>query len=177
MDFGLFVEFPYASGLSDQDAFAQSFALVDEAENLGVDSVWLPEYHFSPVSVLSSPMTVAAAIAARTQRVRIGMGVICLPLGNPLRFAEEGATLDHISQGRLDFGIGRGTFPDHHDAFNSPFTESRGRFEEYLEVIIKAWTMREFSFEGEHYQCDTLSVTPKPFQKPHPPRQHRGHFG
>ena len=169
MEFGLFVEFPYAGGLSDQEAFAQSFALVDEAENLGVDAVWLPEYHFSPVSVLSSPIAVAAAIAARTQKVRIGMGVLCLPLGNPLRFAEDGATLDHISQGRLDFGIGRGTFPDHHDAFNSPYLESRGRFEEYLEVIIKAWTMDEFSFDGEHYHCDTLRVTPKPFQKPHPP--------
>ena len=106
MDFGLFVEFPYAAGLSDQENFAQSFALVDEAESLGVDSVWLPEYHFSPISVLSSPITVAAAIAARTQRVRIGMGVLLLPLGNPLRFAEDGATLDHISRGRLDFGIG-----------------------------------------------------------------------
>ncbi len=169
MDFGLFVEFPYAGGLSDQEAFARSFALVDEAEKLGVDSVWLPEYHFSPVSVLSSPMTVAAAIASRTQRVRIGMGVICLPLGNPLRFAEDAATLDHISQGRLDFGVGRGTFPDHHDAFNSPYPESRGRFEEYLEIILKAWTKGEFSFEGEHYNCHTLSVTPKPFQKPHPP--------
>ena len=77
--------------------------------------------------------------------------------------------MDHISQGRLDFGIGRGTFPDHHDAFNSPFPESRGRFEEYLEVITKAWTTDEFSFEGEHYHCETLNVTPKPFQKPHPP--------
>ena len=168
MDFGLFVEFPY-QGMSDQEAFAQSFALVDEAESLGVDSVWLPEYHFSPVSVLASPMTVAAAIAARTRRMRIGMGVLLLPLGNPLRFAEEGATLDQISQGRLDFGIGRGTFPDHHDAFNSPYPESRGRFEEYLEVIIKAWTKDEFSFEGEHYRCEALNVTPKPFQKPHPP--------
>ena len=64
MEFGLFVEFPYAGGLSDQEAFAQAFSLVDEAENLGADAVWLPEYHFSPVSVLSSPMTVAAAIHA-----------------------------------------------------------------------------------------------------------------
>ena len=169
MDFGLFVEFPYAGGLSDQEAFAQSFALVDEAESLGVDSVWLPEYHFSPVSVLSSPITVAAAIAARTQRVRIGMGVICLPLGTRCDLprtgrlwtisVKAGSTL--ASAGALSLTTTMPSIPH--------FRESRGRFEEYLEVIIKSWTLDEFSFEGEHYQCDTLRVTPKPFQKPHPP--------
>ena len=95
--------------------------------------------------------------------------MLLLPLNNPIRIAEETATLDHISQGRLELGIGRGTFPDHHDAFNSPFAESRGRFEEYLEIILKAWTTEEFSFEGEHYQCHNLKVRPKPFQNPHPP--------
>ena len=112
---------------------------------------------------------VATAIAGRTERIRIGLGVLLLPLGNPLRIAEEIATLDHISQGRLDFGIGRGTFPDHHDAFLSPYPESRGRFEEYLEIILKAWTTEQFSFEGEHYRCYDIAVRPKPYQKPHPP--------
>jgi alkanesulfonate monooxygenase SsuD/methylene tetrahydromethanopterin reductase-like flavin-dependent oxidoreductase (luciferase family) len=95
--------------------------------------------------------------------------VLLLPLGNPIRIAEEIATLDHISQGRLDLGIGRGTFPEHHDAFLSPYPESRGRFEEYLEIILKAWSTEQFSFEGEHYQCYDLAVRPKPYQKPHPP--------
>ena len=169
MEFGLFLEFPAQGGATDQEAFQQGFALVDEAERMGVDSVWLAEYHFSPFSVLSSPMTLATAIAARTKSIRIGFGVLLLPLSNPVRVAEEAATLDHISQGRLEFGIGRGTFPDHHDAFNSPYPESRGRFEEYLEIILKAWTTEQFSFEGEHYQCRDLCVRPKPFQSPHPP--------
>ena len=112
---------------------------------------------------------VATAIASRTERIRIGPGVLLLPLGNPVRIAEEIATLDHICQGRLDFGIGRGTFPEHHDAFLSPYPESRGRFEEYLEIILKAWTTEQFSFEGEHYRCHDLAVRPKPYQKPHPP--------
>ena len=112
---------------------------------------------------------VATAIASRTERIRIGLGVLLLPLGNPVRIAEEIATLDHICQGRLDFGIGRGTFPEHHDAFLSPYPESRGRFEEYLEIILKAWTTEQFSFEGEHYRCHDLAVRPKPYQKPHPP--------
>ena len=93
----------------------------------------------------------ATAVAARTKKIRIGFGVYLLPLANPLKVAEEVATLDHISNGRVEFGVGRGTFPEHHDAFNSPFPESRGRF------------------EGDHYQCQGIRVKPKPVQSPHPP--------
>ena len=169
MDFGLFVEFPCRDGMTEREAFAECFALVDEAEARGVDSVWLAEYHFAPISVLSSPITIASAIAARTQRIRIGLAVVLLPLGHPIRLAEDIATLDHISQGRVEFGVGRGTFPNTHDGFNSPFAESRERFDEYLEIILKAWTMERFSFAGKHYQCKDLCVRPKPVQTPYPP--------
>jgi len=169
MDVGLFVEFPCRDGMSEQEAFAECFTLVDEAEASRVDSVWLAEYHFAPISVLSSPLMVASAIAARTQRIRIGLAVALLPLGHPIHLAEDVATLDHISQGRVEFGVGRGTFPDTHDGFNSPFDESRERFDEYLEVILKAWTMERFSFSGKHYRCEDLYVRPKPVQTPHPP--------
>ena len=169
MHTGLFLEFPALDDVTDQQAFQNGFQMAEEAERLGAESVWLAEYHFIPFSVLSSPVMVATAIAGRTERIRIGLGVLLLPLGNPIRIAEEIATLDHICQGRLDFGVGRGTFPEHHDAFLSPYPESRGRFEEYLEIILKAWTTEQFSFEGEHYQCYDLAVRPKPYQKPHPP--------
>ena len=169
MHTGLFLEFPALEDVTDQQAFQQGFRVAEEAERLGVESVWLAEYHFIPFSVLSAPVMVATAIASRTERIRIGLGVLLLPLGNPVRIAEEIATLDHICQGRLDFGIGRGTFPEHHDAFLSPYPESRGRFEEYLEIILKAWTTEQFSFEGEHYRCYDLAVRPKPYQKPYPP--------
>jgi alkanesulfonate monooxygenase SsuD/methylene tetrahydromethanopterin reductase-like flavin-dependent oxidoreductase (luciferase family) len=114
-------------------------------------------------------MTTASAIAARTQRIRIGLGVQCLPLGHPVRMAEEAATVDLISGGRLEFGVGRGTFPNVHEGYNVPFAQSRGRFEEFLEVILKAWTTEQFSFDGEYYRCQDLVVEPKPWQKPHPP--------
>lgn len=169
MDTGLFLEFPALDEVTDQQAFQDGFWMAEEAERMGVDSVWLAEYHFIPFSVLSSPVMIATAIASRTQRIRVGLGVLLLPLGNPIRIAEEIATLDHISRGRLDLGIGRGTFPEHHDAFLSPYPESRGRFEEYLEIILKAWSTEQFSFEGEHYRCYDLSVRPKPYQQPHPP--------
>ena len=169
METGLFLEFPALDDTTDQQAFQDGFRMAEEAERMGMDSVWLAEYHFIPFSVLSSPVMIATAIASRTTHLRIGLGVLLLPLGNPIRIAEEIATLDHISQGRLDLGIGRGTFPEHHDAFLSPYPESRGRFEEYLEIILKAWTTEQFSFEGEHYRCYDLSVRPKPYQQPHPP--------
>jgi alkanesulfonate monooxygenase SsuD/methylene tetrahydromethanopterin reductase-like flavin-dependent oxidoreductase (luciferase family) len=127
MDVGLFVEFPCRDGMSEQEAFTECFTLVDAAEASGVDSVWLAEYHFAPISVLSSPLMVASAIAARTRRIRIGLAVTLLPLYHPIHVAEDVATLDHISQGRVEFGVGRGTFPDTHDGFNSPFAESRER--------------------------------------------------
>ena len=99
MDFGLFVEFPSREGMSDRESFAECFALVDAAEALGVNSVWLAEYHFSPISVLSSPITIASAIAARTQRIRIGLAVVLLPLAHPIHIAEDIATVDHVSRG------------------------------------------------------------------------------
>ena len=169
MEFGIFLEFPVREGGTYKEAFDESFQLVDEAEKLGVDSVWLAEYHFSPGRVMSSPITVLSHVAARTERIRLGTAVILLPLANPVRVAEEIATLDQVSGGRVNFGIGRGTFPNVHEGFGSPFAESRGRFEESLEIILKAWTNETFSFDGEYYHLKDLEVTPKPYQKPHPP--------
>ena len=169
MELGLFLEFPVREGSSENEAFKESFALVDQAEELGVHSVWLAEYHFNPGRVLSSPITISSAIAARTQNIRLGTAVLLLPLANPVRVAEEIATLDQISDGRVEFGVGRGTFPNVHEGFGVPFEESRGRFEEGIEIILKAWTTESFSFEGEHFNIPELSVNPKPFQTPHPP--------
>src|SRR5882672_2251804 len=105
MESGVFIEFPTPAGMTDREAFAECFALVDAAEALGVNSVWLAEYHFSPISVLSSPITIASAIAARTQRTRIGLAVVLLPLAHPIHIAEDIATLDHISQGRVEIVV------------------------------------------------------------------------
>lgn len=169
MEFGVFLEFPVLEGKTEKDAFDDSMKLVDLAESLGVGSMWLAEYHFSPGRVMASPITISAAAATRTKNIRLGTGVILLPLAHPVRVAEEIATLDLISGGRVEFGVGRGTFPNVHEGFGSPFAESRGRFEESLEIITKAWTNETFSFHGEYYHLDDLTVTPKPLQDPHPP--------
>ncbi len=169
MEFGLFLEFPRPIEGDHHDAFTQSFRLVQEAEDLGVASVWLAEYHFNMERVLASPVMIATAIAAKTHTMRIGTAVYCLPLGHPIRVAEEMATLDHISDGRVELGVGRGTFPNVHEGFNVTFEESRSRFDEFLEIVKTAWTEESFSFHGEHYSCDDLTVTPRPYQQPHPP--------
>ena len=170
MDFGLFIEFAIHDDFTHAQAFQEAFALVDAAEAMGVESLWLAEYHFQPDrSVLSSPVTVGSAIAARTQNIKIGLAVYVLPLSNPIRIAEEVATLDHISGGRLDFGIGRSAFPRVYIGYGMAYEESRDRFSECLDVILKAWTMDRFSFQGEYYSFEDVCVIPKPLQKPLPP--------
>ena len=170
MDVGLFLHFNQRPGTSQAQAFEGCFAEAELAEEVGLDSLWLAEVHFAPdVSVLAAPVTIASAIAARTKRIRIGTSVLVLPLGNPLRIAEEVATLDHISQGRFNFGVGRSGMPKHYDGYNIPYTESLGRFRESLEVILKAWTQERFSYDGEFYSYHDVCVVPKPYQKPHPP--------
>jgi alkanesulfonate monooxygenase SsuD/methylene tetrahydromethanopterin reductase-like flavin-dependent oxidoreductase (luciferase family) len=114
-------------------------------------------------------MTIASAIAARTQRLKVGMAVQVLPLCHPLRIAEEAATVDQISQGRLIFGVGRSGFPRTYEAYGVPYAESRDRFTETLEIIQRAWTEATFSYEGKYYSFHNVQVTPKPYCKPFPP--------
>ena len=136
MNFGMFTDFHVRKGMSQPEAFDESFAQVAEAEQMGIDSVWLAEDHFSPENtIMGSPFTIAGAVAVRTSRVRIGMGVVLLPLHNPVRVAEEAATVDLLSDGRLDFGVGRSPVLVNYKGFNIPYDEARGRISEGLEVV------------------------------------------
>ena len=170
MNFGMFTDFHVRKGVSQAEAFDESFAQITEAEQMGFDTVWLAEHHFSPErALLASPMVIASAIAARTQRIRTGLAVQVLPLTNPLRVAEEAATVDHISKGRFDFGIGRSGLTKYYQGYNVPYSESRSRFLEALEIIMKAWQEDSLSHEGEYHTFHDVTVTPKPFQQPYPP--------
>src|ERR1700761_3530085 len=169
MEFGLFHEFQKSADISEAEAFAQSFALVDAAEAWGLDAMWLAELPFAADrSVLASPLILAAALAQRTRRMKIGTAVQVLPLCHPLRLAEEAATVDQISQGRLIFGVGRSGFPRTYEAYGVPYGESRERFAETLEILKRAWTEPSFSYNGKYYSFDNVALTPKPFQKPWP---------
>jgi alkanesulfonate monooxygenase SsuD/methylene tetrahydromethanopterin reductase-like flavin-dependent oxidoreductase (luciferase family) len=170
MDFGIFMEFENRQGNTQAQSFRDSFALVEAADAWGLDGVWLAEMHFNPVrSVLSAPIVVASSIATRTKRLRVGMAVQVLPLNNPLRIAEEAATVDHISEGRFDFGIGRSGFPRAYEIYGVPYAESQGRFREALEIILQAWKGETFSYTGQYYQFANATVSPRPYQVPHPP--------
>ena len=170
MNFGMFTDFHVRGGTTQAEAFDESFGQVIEAENLGFDTVWLAEHHFSPErAVLASPMIVASAICARTERIRIGLAVQVLPLTNPLRVAEEAATVDHISKGRFEFGIGRSGLTRYYQGYNVQYEESRPRFLEALAIITKAWEQDQFSYAGQFHSYENVTVVPKPFQKPHPP--------
>ena len=169
-EFGIFHEFSRGRDQTDQGAFAQSLDQVDAAERWGIDVIWLAELHFlSERSVLSAPLLVASAIAARTRRMKIGIGVQVLPLCHPLRLAEEVATLDHISGGRLIFGVGRSGFPRTYEAYGVPYAESRERFTEVLEILRRAWSNERFSFEGDFYTFRDIPLVPRPLQRPYPP--------
>jgi alkanesulfonate monooxygenase SsuD/methylene tetrahydromethanopterin reductase-like flavin-dependent oxidoreductase (luciferase family) len=125
MEFGLFAE-QTRRGANQDDAFQEMFALVDAAESWGLDVFWLAEMLVNPArSVLSAPLLVASWIASRTKRLRVGTAVQLLPLNHPLRVAGEVTTLDHLSQGRFDFGIGRSGSPRAYDALGVPYAESQ----------------------------------------------------
>jgi alkanesulfonate monooxygenase SsuD/methylene tetrahydromethanopterin reductase-like flavin-dependent oxidoreductase (luciferase family) len=169
MDFGIFIE-EMRQGSNEGEWFQETFDLVDSAEAQGLDGVWLGEIHFNPIrSVLSSPMALTGYLAARTRRVRIGTAITVLPLSNPLRVAEDVATVDHLSQGRFDFGIGRSGSPRAYDALGIPYGESQARFAEALEVIREAWKGERFSFKGQFFKFENVKVGPRPVQQPHPP--------
>jgi alkanesulfonate monooxygenase SsuD/methylene tetrahydromethanopterin reductase-like flavin-dependent oxidoreductase (luciferase family) len=176
MDIGLMMDSDYREGQTQREAFDAVLAAADQAETLGFDSIWLAERHFSPPgsaalvpSVGSAPLLLATAIAMRTSRIRIGTAVLLLPLGHPVRLAEEVATLDHLSQGRLELGIGRSSFPRAYEGYNIPYAESRARFQEYLDIMRLAWTQPQFSYAGRFYTCRDVEVLPRPLQHPYPP--------
>ncbi len=169
MEFGMFHEFQRRPGQTEADAFTESFELVDAAEAGGLDVMWLAELHTAPErSVLAAPLTIASAIATRTKRMKVGIAVQVLPLCHPLRIAEEAATVDHISHGRLIFGVGRSGFPRTYQAYGISYAESRERFAEVLEILKRAWTQERFSFHGQFYDFEDVCLVPKPYQAPYP---------
>jgi alkanesulfonate monooxygenase SsuD/methylene tetrahydromethanopterin reductase-like flavin-dependent oxidoreductase (luciferase family) len=170
MEFGMFHQFPALPGRPERDAFAEAFAQIDAAERWGLDVMWLAELHFDPQrSVLSAPLSIASAVAARTSRIRIGIAVQVLPLCHPLRLAEEGATVDQISGGRLIFGVGRSGLPRTYEDYGVSYAESRDRFAEVLDIVEQAWSQPAVSYEGKYYSFKNITVAPKPLQKPLPP--------
>lgn len=139
------------------------------AEDLGFDSVWVAEHAFSEHGIISSPHSLLAAIAAQTRRVRVGVACSIVPWYHPLRFAQDIATLDVISEGRLIVGVGRGYQKQEFDAYGLDIAESRERFVEGLDIARRAWSQDTVAYAGKFYTIPEVMVVPRPVQQPHPP--------
>jgi natural product biosynthesis luciferase-like monooxygenase protein len=143
---------------------------IEFADQNGLDGVWFAEHHFFGYGGATPSVPVLAAAAAqRTQRIRIGSGVALIVLNDPVRVAEEFAMLDNLSGGRLDFGVGRAFQRVEYDAFSVPMDESRARFNEAHDIILKAWSDEPVTIAGKFRSLRNVNVIPKPVQRPHPP--------
>jgi alkanesulfonate monooxygenase SsuD/methylene tetrahydromethanopterin reductase-like flavin-dependent oxidoreductase (luciferase family) len=172
MDFGYFTlsDNHYVDNRRGANEFVAD--ILDEAiyaERVGLHSAWIGEHHFSTLGVLSCPDLVLAHVAARTTRLRLAPAVTVLPLHHPIRVAEQWATLDLLSGGRVDFAAGRGYDRREYKPFDVSFEDNQSIFEEGMALVRRLWTSEErFSHQGKHYHFDDVAITPKPVQRPIP---------
>ena len=170
MKFGLFhsVQLPNPS---EQDRYyAEAMEQVLHAERLGYNSVWFTEHHFTRHGIVSATTSVLAYLAGVTNTIRLGTAVTVMPFHNPVQLAEQTATVDVLSNGRLDLGVGRGYQWGEFHRMNIPMDEASRRFEESMEILTRSWTSAEpFDHHGEFWSFNDLTVLPRPVQQPHPP--------
>ncbi len=169
MNFGTFLLMQSPSARSSAEIYARALEIAQAAESLGFRSVWLAEHHFSTYGYLSRPVQLATYIAARTARLRVGTAVIVVPLHHPLVIAEEIATLDLLAGGRVDIGLGRGYQHYEFERLGLELESSRARWEESIDVILKAFAGEPFSYDGKFFKIPETTVFPQPVQKPRPP--------
>lgn len=169
MKFGLFMLLPGGYGRTAQDVYRNNLELIRVAEDLGFHSAYVAEHHFSEYGLVNDPLIFLAAAAVHTKRIRLGTGVIIVPLYPAIRLAENAAMVDVLSDGRLDFGVGRGYQPHEFEAFDVDMEEAQARTDETLEFLKMAWTQERVTFEGKYFRARDVSISPKPVQKPHPP--------
>lgn len=151
------------------DVYRQTLDQAVLADQLGFDHVWFTEHHFCPDGYLPAFQPLAGAIAARTDRIRISTDIALLPLYHPIRLAEELAVLDHISEGRIELGIGMGYVPSEFAAFGVPLKNRVSMTEEGIDILRLAWGDGPFSYRGKRYELDDVDVHPKPVQDGGPP--------
>lgn len=170
MEIGLFHSVQWPEGSTQVQRYQESIAQAVLADELGFDSVWLTEHHFSRHGIVSDSLAVLGYLAARTERVRLGTAVSVLPLHNPLRLAEAAATVDLLSNGRLDLGVGRGYQVGEFTGFGVDMAEKAERFDEALDVLRTVWSSDEpFDHDGKYFHYEAASAQPRPLQQPRVP--------
>ena len=149
--------------------YDKMFSQMEEMDRLGYDHIWVTEHHFAHYGGdLPHPPTFLSAIARTTKRIRLGVAINVLPLHNPIDVAESYAMVDVISNGRLDFGVGKGSEAHEYRKFGMDQKEATGRMYEGVEVMLQAWSDQPVNFSGEFFKYQNVPVFPKPVQRPHP---------
>ena len=173
MQIGMFyqMQVPRPSSRSyEADRFLEMLDQVAYAEEMGLTSVWMADHQFrTEWSHSSAPDVTLGALSQRTTRMRLGIAVVVPPVQHPLHIAARTATLDILSKGRVDLGVGRSGYPYQMAAFGTDLEDATGMVDEALEIIPRAWTEGEFTYQGNHYKIPLREVHPKPVQQPHPP--------
>jgi alkanesulfonate monooxygenase SsuD/methylene tetrahydromethanopterin reductase-like flavin-dependent oxidoreductase (luciferase family) len=169
MNFGTFLLMQSPSMRSSAEIFARGVEIGQAAETLGFRSIWLAEHHFSTYGYLSRPVQLATYLAAKTTRLRVGTAVIVVPLHHPLVIAEEIATLDLLSGGRCDIGLGRGYQPYEFERFGLDLDSRGPRWEESIDIILKSFEGKPFSYDGKIFKIPETTVFPTVVQRPRPP--------
>src|SRR5580704_17240899 len=172
MKFGLFGGARARGGpAGDSEGYHDFIKYVVAAEELGFSSVFLVEHHFTGFGQVSASLNLLSYLAARTDRIRLGTAVVVLPWHNPILVAEQAATLDLLSNGRLDFGVGKGYRPYEFSGFCVEQDEATERFDEAMEILRLSWQSggERFSYKGKWHSYDNSVVEPSPIQRPHPP--------
>ena len=169
MKFALLFHCPWPEGSDITTKYKQLIEQVQLGEDLGFHSAWFAEHHFSRFGLGASSLVVLSHIAAKTSKIRLGTAIIIPTLQHPVKVAEDTATLDQLSDGRLDVGFGRGTGQAEFGGYGIDPANARDRFYECVEVIQGLWTTPGYTHHGEYYNMDDVTLVPQPLQKPHPP--------
>jgi len=170
--FGIFLPFYAFQAKTSSEQFSLLKNIVLESELLGYDSVWLDDHLMYNNQSILEPWTTLSALSQITNRIRLGTMVTCNAHRNPALLAKTAATLDVLSNGRLEFGIGAGTQENEHKAYGFDFSKPNIRIErlnETLEIITRLWTQKKATYQGKYYSLKDAVCEPKPIQKPHPP--------
>jgi alkanesulfonate monooxygenase SsuD/methylene tetrahydromethanopterin reductase-like flavin-dependent oxidoreductase (luciferase family) len=168
MRFGIYAEMQTAPGKDHAEMTWEILRQIEHADQMGFDCYSVIDHHFfQKFSISANPLAMFAAAAQRTERIRFRVALFTLPLENPMRLAGSIAEADILTNGRLECGLGRGHAWLYWPSC-MPLEESRPRYEESIEILLRAWTQEKFSFEGKFYKVKDVTVVPRPVQKPHP---------
>lgn len=169
MKWGVYLSTSNPPQYTQQDVLRATGEFAEVAESLGYDSVWVLEHHFTRYGLCGTPLALAAFLLGRTRRLRVGTAISVVPLDHPLRLAETVALLDQMSEGRLYFGVGRGSFTKDFKVFGADMSRSQEMMDEWVEIMLSAWTTGRAAANGPFVQFPEVEVFPEPFTKPHPP--------